>query len=148
MPSTQPAPHVLSDVLKAVMRTGNQNRIFAWSLDTAPPRRVNHNLDNMAASSSTAVQPSIPVVFSTKTPYQLPPQKFMIPASWRRFQLSQLINTALALPRVVPFDFLICGVLLRGCLSEAANGEVSRAFELLGHASNDGNRKKRSRSST
>ncbi|KAI0296279.1 WD40-repeat-containing domain protein [Russula brevipes] len=77
----------------------------------------------MAASSSTATPPSIPVIFSTKTQYQLPPQKFMIPASWRRFQLSQLINTALNLPRVVPFDFLICGVLLGGSLSEAASGE-------------------------
>jgi NLE (NUC135) domain len=82
--------------------------------------------DDMAASSSTAMPPSIPVIFSTKTQYQLPPQKFMIPASWRRFQLSQLINTALALPRAVPFDFLIRGVLLGGSLSEAANGEVSR----------------------
>ncbi|KAI9444867.1 WD40 repeat-like protein [Lactarius indigo] len=77
----------------------------------------------MAASSSTATPPSIPVVFSTKTMYQLPSQRFMVPASWRRFQLSQLINTALALPRVVPFDFLIRGVLLRGSLSEAASGE-------------------------
>ncbi|KAH9081717.1 WD40 repeat-like protein [Lactarius deliciosus] len=77
----------------------------------------------MAASSSTAAPLSIPVVFSTKTMYQLPSQRFMVPASWRRFQLSQLINTALALPRVVPFDFLIRGVLLRGSLSEAANGE-------------------------
>lgn len=72
-----------------------------------------------------SLPPSIPVMFSTKTPYQLPPQKFMIPASWRRFQLSQLINTALALPRIVPFDFLIRGVLLGGSLSEAAHGEVS-----------------------
>ncbi|KAI0275000.1 WD40-repeat-containing domain protein [Gloeopeniophorella convolvens] len=74
------------------------------------------------AESSTAV-PSIPVVFTTNTPYQLPPQKFMVPASWRRFQLSQLINTALALPRIVPFDFLVRGVLLRGSLSEASGGE-------------------------
>lgn len=49
----------------------------------------------------------------------------MIPASWRRYQLSELINTALSLPRIVPFDFLIRGVLLGGSLSEAANGEVS-----------------------
>jgi len=71
--------------------------------------------------------PSIPVVFNTKTPYKLPPQKFMIPASWQRYQLSQLINTALSLPRIVPFDFLIRGVLLGGSLSEASNGEVSHA---------------------
>jgi len=84
----------------------------------------------MAAASSTAMPPSIPVIFTTKTPYQLPPQKFMIPAPWRRFQLSQLINTALALPRVVPFDFLIRGVLLGGSLSEASNGEVSQSVRL------------------
>ncbi|KAI0001690.1 WD40-repeat-containing domain protein [Russula vinacea] len=30
-----------------------------------------------------STSPSIPVMFTTKTPYQLPPQKFMIPASWR-----------------------------------------------------------------
>ncbi|KAN0124842.1 WD40 repeat-like protein [Russula decolorans] len=70
-----------------------------------------------------SLPPSIPVMFSTKTPYKLPPQKFMIPASWRRYQLSQLINTALSLPRIVPFDFLIRGVLLGGSLSESANGE-------------------------
>src|ERR1700735_1944729 len=85
----------------------------------------------MAASSSTATQPSIPVAFSTKTMYQLPSQRFMVPASWRRFQLSQLINAALTLPRVVPFDFLIRGVLLRGILSEAANGEVGRLFHFI-----------------
>jgi NLE (NUC135) domain len=62
----------------------------------------------------------------------------MIPASWRRFQLSQLINTALALPRIVPFDFLIRGVLLGGSLSEAGNGEVSRTRSILVHASNSG----------
>jgi NLE (NUC135) domain len=63
----------------------------------------------------------------------------MIPASWRRFQLSQLINTALALPRIVPFDFLIRGVLLGGSLSEAANGEVSRTcFLELVHVSDSG----------
>jgi hypothetical protein len=90
--------------------------------------RRGYKPDDMAAASSTAMPPSIPVIFSTKTQYQLPPQKFMIPASWRRFQLSQLINTALALPRVVPFDFLIRGVLLGGSLSEAANGEVISAL--------------------
>ena len=90
------------------------------------------SLSNMAASSSTATQPSIPVVFSTKTMYQLPSQRFMVPASWQRFQLSQLINTALSLPRVVPFDFLIGGTLLRGTLSEAAHSEVSRQIYFFG----------------
>ncbi|KAH7921924.1 ribosome biogenesis protein YTM1 [Leucogyrophana mollusca] len=68
---------------------------------------------------------SHPVVFTTKTPYPLPSQKFMIPLHWKRFQLSQLINKALSLPRPVPFDFLIRGAdILRGTLGEwtAGNG--------------------------
>jgi hypothetical protein len=109
-------------------KTGKPDRESVWCLVSADfhtKSTVDRDPDDMAESSSTAAPPSIPVVFSTKTPYQLPPQKFMIPASWRRFQLSQLINTSLALPRVVPFDFLIRGVLLKGSLSELANGEVS-----------------------
>jgi len=82
---------------------------------------------NSTINMDVSLPPSIPVMFSTKTQYKLPPQKFMIPASWRRYQLSQLINTALSLPRIVPFDFLIRGVLLGGSLSESANGEVSGA---------------------
>ncbi|KAI0055481.1 WD40 repeat-like protein [Artomyces pyxidatus] len=67
---------------------------------------------------STSV--SLPVVFATKTQYPLPTQKFMIPATWKRYQLSQLVNKALALARVVPFDFLVRGELLRASLGEWA----------------------------
>ncbi|EPQ50488.1 WD40 repeat-like protein [Gloeophyllum trabeum ATCC 11539] len=59
-----------------------------------------------------------PVVFTTSTPYPLPTQKFMIPVSWRRYQLSQLINKALSLEKPVPFDFLVRGEILRGSLAE------------------------------
>lgn len=48
----------------------------------------------------------------------------MIPSTWRRYQLSQLINKALSLPRVIPFDFLIGGEVLKGSLEERAAGEV------------------------
>ena len=70
------------------------------------------------ASSSAAV------VFTTKTPYVLPSQKFMIPLDWRRYQLSQLINKALSLTRPIPFDFLVRGAILRTTLGEcrAENG--------------------------
>ena len=61
---------------------------------------------------------SHPVVFTTTTQYPLPSQKFMIPASWKRYQLSQLVNKALDLPRVVPFDFIVGGEILRGSLAE------------------------------
>ncbi|KAI0045938.1 ribosome biogenesis protein YTM1 [Auriscalpium vulgare] len=64
--------------------------------------------------------PSLPVVFTTKTQYPLPSQKFMVPATWKRYQLSQLVNKALDLTKVVPFDFLVCGDLLRASLGEWA----------------------------
>lgn len=58
------------------------------------------------------------VVFTTKTGYVLPSQKFMIPVEWRRYQLSQLINKALSLTDPIPFDFLIRGEILRTSLAE------------------------------
>lgn len=42
----------------------------------------------------------------------------MIPASWRRYQLSQLVNKALSLPKPIPFEFLLRGEILRGTLTE------------------------------
>lgn len=65
-----------------------------------------------------------PVSFTTQTPYPLPSQKFMIPTTWRRYHLSQLVNKALSLERPVPFDFLVRGQMLRGTIQEwcAENG--------------------------
>ncbi|PCH36957.1 WD40 repeat-like protein [Wolfiporia cocos MD-104 SS10] len=68
--------------------------------------------------ASVSGEHSHPVVFTTQTAYPFPSQKFMIPISWRRYQLSQLVNKALSLPKPVPFDFLIRGELLRGTLAE------------------------------
>ncbi|KAI6145001.1 WD40 repeat-like protein [Pisolithus tinctorius] len=59
-----------------------------------------------------------PVVFTTKTRYVLPSQKFMIPVEWRRYQLSQLINKALSLADPIPFDFLVHGEILRTSLAQ------------------------------
>lgn len=61
---------------------------------------------------------SQPVLFTTQTAYPLPTQKFMIPAIWKRYQLSQLINKALSLTNPVPFDFLVGGEILRGSLAD------------------------------
>ncbi|OCH94645.1 WD40 repeat-like protein [Obba rivulosa] len=69
-------------------------------------------------ASLTNGDASHPVVFTTQTPYPLPAQKFMIPASWKRYQLSQLVNKALSLPKPLPFDFLVRGEILRGTLGE------------------------------
>ncbi|TFK52738.1 WD40 repeat-like protein [Heliocybe sulcata] len=67
---------------------------------------------------ASATESTRPVVFTTSTAYPLPTQKFMIPTSWRRYQLSQLINKALSLDKPIPFDFLVRGEILRGTLAE------------------------------
>ncbi|KAJ3784550.1 WD40-repeat-containing domain protein [Lentinula aff. detonsa] len=66
-------------------------------------------------ASTTA---SCSVVFTTQTLYPLPSQKYMIPSSWKRFHLSQLINKTLALAKPIPFDFLVKGELLRTSLGD------------------------------
>lgn len=70
----------------------------------------------MASNANDEV--SRPILFTTETRYPLPSQKFMIPSSWKRYQLSQLINKALSLPKPVPFDFLVRGEILRTSLGE------------------------------
>ena len=54
----------------------------------------------------------------------------MIPTTWKRYQLSQLVNKALSLPKPIPFEFLVRGEILRGTLAEwcaeKGIGEVRR----------------------
>ena len=71
-----------------------------------------------ATQTQTVSTTQVPVRFTTKTRYALPPQRFMVPAAWRRRELSQLINKSLDLPSPVPFDFLAAGTLLRTSLEE------------------------------
>lgn len=70
----------------------------------------------MASTSSSELAHA--VVFTTRTPFPLPSQKFMIPTTWKRYQLSQLVNKALSLPKPIPFEFLVRGEILRGTLAE------------------------------
>lgn len=72
----------------------------------------------MVSSSKDDASSTQPVVFTTQTTYLLPTQKFMIPTTWKRYQLSQLVNKALSLTAPVPFDFLVRGEILRGTLAE------------------------------
>jgi ribosome biogenesis protein YTM1 len=55
----------------------------------------------------------------------------MIPLDWKRYQLSQLINKALDLPKPIPFDFLVHGEILRTSLLEWRAGEVSELISRL-----------------
>ncbi|BGP54826.1 hypothetical protein JCM8202_003333 [Rhodotorula sphaerocarpa] len=78
------------------------------------------------ASTSTAGVPvgggderQIAIRLSTKDPkYTIPPAKFLVPASWRRFHLSELINKVLENDSPIPFDFLIDQTLLRSSLGQ------------------------------
>ena len=59
----------------------------------------------------------------------------MIPLDWKRYQLSQLINKALDLPKPIPFDFLVHGEILRTTLwewrTEKGVGEVSQFTDMF-----------------
>ena len=72
----------------------------------------------MASSSKDVSSSTQPVTFTTQTAYLLPAQKFMIPTTWKRYQLSQLVNKALSLTTPIPFDFLVKGEILRGTLAD------------------------------
>ncbi|KAH7337386.1 ribosome biogenesis protein YTM1 [Rhizoctonia solani] len=63
-----------------------------------------------------------PVVLTTRTTYAIPSSKYMIPTSWARYHLSQLINKVLSSTQPIPFDFLVNGELLTGSLAEWCNG--------------------------
>jgi ribosome biogenesis protein YTM1 len=62
-------------------------------------------------STPTTLQ-TLPIILTTRSP------TYSIPSSWKRFQLSQLINKVLALPSPVPFDFVVDGEILRSSLAE------------------------------
>ena len=62
---------------------------------------------------------NLPVRLSTRSAvYAIPPDQYMIPSHWKRFQLSQLINKVLDTAAPVPFDFVIDGEILRGGLGD------------------------------
>ncbi|KAJ7489962.1 WD40-repeat-containing domain protein [Mycena galericulata] len=79
---------------------------------------------------------SHPAVFTTQTPYPLPPQMFMIPTTWSRYQLSQLVNKALSLAKPIPFDFLLRGDILKStladwCIQNAVGEEETLEIEYI-----------------
>lgn len=84
-----------------------------------PSSNVVHGASEVVSSGPTTSQiKTHPVVLTTRTQYVIPTEKYMIPATWRRFHLSQLINKVLALPQPVPFDFIVNGEMLRASLGD------------------------------
>ncbi|ORY31788.1 putative chromosome organization and biogenesis-related protein [Naematelia encephala] len=73
------------------------------------------NMEEPAAAAPRALQ--LPIsLFTRHSDLTIPQSTYMIPSSWRRYQLSELINKVLSLPTPVPFDFLVEGEVLRGSL--------------------------------
>ena len=74
-----------------------------------------------AGSASTANR-QLPInLFTRSAQHAIPPSTYFIPAAWRRYQLSELINKVLKQDsehggRPVPFDFVVEGEVLRGSL--------------------------------
>ncbi|GAA6012123.1 hypothetical protein JCM10207_005137 [Rhodosporidiobolus poonsookiae] len=87
--------------------------------------------------ASTSDEKQIAIRLSTKdAAYQIPPAKFLVPASWRRFHLSELINKVLENESPIPFDFLIDQTLLRSslgayCAATGTSEEVVLEVEFL-----------------
>ena len=66
--------------------------------------------------------------------YGIPPARYQIPADWRRFQLSELINKVLDhTAQPVPFDFLVqgSGQLLRTSLQDYLNSQKLTTESIL-----------------
>ncbi|KAG8912666.1 ribosome biogenesis protein ytm1 [Tulasnella sp. 417] len=90
----------------------------------------------LASASATVQVKTHPVVLVTRTQYVIPTEKYMIPATWRRFHLSQLINKVLALAQPVPFDFIVNGEMLRTslgdwCLTKGIEEEETLEIEYI-----------------
>ena len=67
---------------------------FAMSADLLQP--VASTSTASIAGADGADEKQIAIRLSTKDPlYTIPPAKFLVPASWRRFHLSELINKVL-----------------------------------------------------
>ncbi|GAA6061075.1 hypothetical protein JCM10212_006276 [Sporobolomyces blumeae] len=87
--------------------------------------------------ASTSEERQIAIRLSTKdSAYTIPPAKFLVPASWRRFHLSELINKVLENENPIPFDFLIDQSLLRSslgayCAATGTSEEVVLDVEFL-----------------
>ncbi|KNZ54306.1 uncharacterized protein VP01_2983g1 [Puccinia sorghi] len=71
-------------------------------------------LEKMAPTTAQQQPVMVTVRLTTKsTRYSIPNAKYLVPADWKRFQLSQLINKVLQLAQPVPFDFVVNDQLLR-----------------------------------
>jgi len=101
----------------------------AMSLDTTLPLASNSTSTNPPHPPPSAPR-QIPInLFTRSSTHAIPQSTYLIPSTWRRFQLSELINKVLSLPQAVPFDFLVEGEVLRGSLDNWVNRNRGRDEE-------------------
>ena len=73
--------------------------------------------DQTMQASTSGQSAQLPInLFTRSQSDTIPASTYFLPAQWRRFQLSELINKVLHSPTPVPFDFLINGEVLRTSL--------------------------------
>ncbi|GAA94305.1 uncharacterized protein L969DRAFT_90027 [Mixia osmundae IAM 14324] len=74
--------------------------------------------------SNKSAPKMIPVRLRTTTSqYKIPESQYLVPADWRRYQLSELINKVVGTDAPVPFDFIISDELLRTSLELYQQGK-------------------------
>ena len=64
--------------------------------NTATTSTTTTTMNSTSAGTDTD-NTSLPVLFTTKTAHRLPPQRFFIPASWRKAQLNEVVTRSLGL---------------------------------------------------
>ncbi|WWC87073.1 uncharacterized protein L201_001959 [Kwoniella dendrophila CBS 6074] len=84
------------------------------------------NMDPTSSTTSIVADNNLPInLFTRTTSDAIPQSTYFLPSSWRRYQLSELINKVLQNnndndnnqgKKPVPFEFLINGEVLRGSL--------------------------------
>lgn len=86
-----------------------------------------------ASAAAAPAERQLPIVLKTSlSTLQIPQQPYLVPISWRRTQLSTLVNRLLvgtseaAVATSIPFDFIVDGELLRTSLAQwlSANGKT------------------------
>jgi ribosome biogenesis protein YTM1 len=92
-----------------------------------------------STSADVHAEVQLPInLFSRDPTHSIPSSTYLIPASWRRFQLSELINKVLSTSTPgaapVPFEFIVEGELLRTTLDAWVkanrNGDVESTINV------------------
>lgn len=94
----------------------------------------------VASTSALSEERQIAVRLTTKDlSYAIPSTKFLVPSTWRRFHLSELINKVLENSKrlVLPLSPPLCWGIGRSCPGEMIKNDIRKVFfvpSLRGHS--------------